>query len=97
LAHFLPSLPGMVFYIQVEILSYIQGFLSHLLMNEPVLLFFQPLSFPGLEVSDGLMQIVKQAFGKQTKNEEHGYQRDESRHDTEVENPGVEALKKRMF
>jgi hypothetical protein len=87
----------MVLHVLGDILSYIQSFLAHLLVHEPMLLAFQPLPFLGLELSEGVMKIFKQSLRKQPKNEEYEDEGDDSCNSTQQQYLAGETLKKRML
>jgi hypothetical protein len=85
----------MIFHIGSDVLGHIQGFLAHLLVDELMLLAFQALSFPGLEVTQGLVEIVQQALGKKAKDNENGDQGNYARHNSQEQDLVREFLKNR--
>ena len=94
--YLLPGLARMVFQIRGDVLSHIQGFLPHLLVDELLLMIFQALSFPGFEISRGLVEVVQQTVRKKAKNEQNRYQRNDSRYDSQQQDLEGEPLENRV-
>ena len=86
----------MAFHIRGNVLSHIQGFLTHLLTDDLVLVAFQPLSLLSLNVRDGLVQILQQVLGKQAKDKQNEGQGNDPRHYPQSQDLTGETLEKRQ-